>query len=181
MFSLGALTLACLLGLESAGQAQVFVRAPFVRVFVGPGVYVRAPFVNLAIPGPPPVYVVPPPSQYVPPPGTAVPPANQAHQGTQVPQQTAPPPEADLPAPAPKALNHPTLEDFAKNFQAREGSYNVTIINPVTKAPTAVRFSLPEGQPRRVVVRQNEIEFHYGLRRFVRIQFDADGAVITSR
>jgi hypothetical protein len=44
-----------------------------------------------------------------------------------------------------------------------------------------VRFSLPEGTPRRVVVRENEIEFRYGLRQFVRIQFDEDGALVTSR
>ncbi|MFO0965013.1 MAG: hypothetical protein U0793_05410 [Gemmataceae bacterium] len=37
-------------GTAGVAQAQVWVRAPFVRVGVGPGVYVRAPFVNLYIP-----------------------------------------------------------------------------------------------------------------------------------
>src|SRR5437764_805710 len=62
------------LGLVSATQAQVFIRAPFVRVGVGDGVYVRAPFVNLYVPPAGPVYynpygpvVVSPPTVYVPP------------------------------------------------------------------------------------------------------------------
>src|SRR5437016_4350439 len=76
---LGAALVAGWLGMVSASQAQVFVRAPFVRVGVGDGVYVRAPFVNLYVPptgpiyGPrviymPPVTVVPapPPSEPVP-------------------------------------------------------------------------------------------------------------------
>jgi hypothetical protein len=50
----------------SLAEAQVFVRVPFVRVYVGPGgwVYVRAPFVvysNMdAVPGP---NVVAPPAE----------------------------------------------------------------------------------------------------------------------
>ena len=44
------------LGLVSSSQAQVFVRAPFVRVWVGDGVGVRAPFVNLYVPPSGPVY-----------------------------------------------------------------------------------------------------------------------------
>ena len=38
-----------------------------------------------------------------------------------------------------------------------------------------------DGTPRRVMVRRNEIEFDYGLRRFVRIEFDQDGAQVISR
>ena len=34
----------------------MFVRAPFVRVYTGDGVYVRAPFVNLYVPGDGPAY-----------------------------------------------------------------------------------------------------------------------------
>ena len=52
------------LGLASVGSAQVYIRAPFVRVAVGDGTYVRAPFVNLYVPdGPvygPRVLAVPP-------------------------------------------------------------------------------------------------------------------------
>ncbi len=48
--SAAAMSLAVGLVPASTAQAQVFVRAPFVRVQVGGGVYVRAPFVNLYIP-----------------------------------------------------------------------------------------------------------------------------------
>jgi hypothetical protein len=161
----GLLAVAGVLTTASAGRAQVFVRAPFVRVFVGPGVYVRAPFVNINIPRP--FFMVPPPAYVVPEPKVA---------------PKGPLNEEEIPD-APKSLvkNPLTLQAFAKSFQAREGSYQVKIINPVTKSPTTVRFSLPEGTPRRVTVRETEIEFFYGLRRFVRIQFDEDGALVTSR
>src|SRR5713101_2531742 len=56
----GLLALVGLVAGASPGQGQVFVRAPFVKVFVGPGVNVRAPFVNVWIPpGPPSVLVEP--------------------------------------------------------------------------------------------------------------------------
>src|SRR3954447_20356071 len=69
------LSLTALAVWSSAAQAQIFIRAPFVRVGVGDGVYVRAPFVNLYVPpsGPvvynpyAPVVVVPPANVYVPP------------------------------------------------------------------------------------------------------------------
>ena len=56
---LSAAVLAGWLGVVSVSQAQVFVRAPFVRVAVGDGVAVRAPFVNLYVPGNGPVYYRP--------------------------------------------------------------------------------------------------------------------------
>ncbi len=163
------------LGLASSAQAQVFVRAPFVRVQVGgPGVYVRAPFVNLWIPGgPPPVYV--PAPSFVPPM-----PAPVEVQPKAEPQPA--PKSEDLAPPTPvQPAQAPTLEQFANSFKAKGGSYEVTLQNPVTKAPTTVRFTLPAGTPRRVMVRRNEIEFEYGLRRFVRIEFDQDGAQVVSR
>src|SRR5437588_10613408 len=66
-----ALALVVGLGVASSAEAQVFVRAPFVRVQVGGGVWVRAPFVNLWVP-PGPAYYGPrvyagPPAVYVPP------------------------------------------------------------------------------------------------------------------
>src|SRR5437764_5648841 len=74
------------LGWVSASQAQVFVRAPFVRVGVGDGVYVRAPFVNLYVPPSGPVYgprvVYLPPTIVVP----SMPPASES-----VPLPKAPP------------------------------------------------------------------------------------------
>jgi hypothetical protein len=55
------------------------------------------------------------------------------------------------------------------------------MLNPVTGTPAKVRFSLPEGSPRRVSVYRNELEYYYGPRQYVRIQFDRDGAIVTSR
>jgi len=171
---LGLLTLGVILTVPAPAPAQVFVRAPFVRVFVGPGVSVRAPFVDINIP-PRPYVMIPPSSVYVQPPSVYIPPQPKI-----APKEPAF--EEEIPN-APKSLveNPLTLQAFAKSFQARAGSYQVKIINPVTKSPTMVRFSLPEGTPRRVIVRDSEIEFFYGLRHFVRIQFDEDGAQVISR
>jgi hypothetical protein len=176
--SLGLLVLGGVLTAATPSQAQVFVRAPFVRVFVGPGVSVRAPFVDINIP-PRPFIVMPAPSQYIPPQPKVVPNEYVPPQPRVAPKEGAE--EATPDAPKSLVENPLTLQAFAKSFQARHGSYQVKIINPVTKAPTTVRFSLPEGTPRRVIVREDEIEFFYGLRRFVRIQFDEDGALVTSR
>ena len=180
-FALSVVTLAGLmLGTETA-RADLFVRVPFVRVEVGgPGVYVRAPFVDLWVPHELPIYrEVPAPGvQVVPPPPQVMPPASD------LPMQPAVPGQNNLvppPLPVPLQAAYPTLNDFARTFQPRAGHYDVTIVNPVTKQPTQVRFSLPEGSPRRVIVNRDEIEFRYGLLRFVRIQFDANGALITSR
>jgi len=169
----GLLTVAGILGWTSSGQAQVFVRAPFVRVFVGgpggPGVGVRAPFVNLWIPNavyPPSVMYVPPP-----PPGARLAP----------PPDTVPPGAEISPQPRTAQTSPMTLDQFANSFQARPGSYKVTIVNPVNKTPTNVNFTLPEGTPRRVVLRRDEIVFNYGRLHFVRIEFDADGAIVTAR
>jgi hypothetical protein len=74
-----------------------------------------------------------------------------------------------------------SLDSFAKSFQAKAGSYEVTLVNPVTKQPTTVRFNLPEGTPRRVQVTRDYIEFIYALRQWVRIEFDKDGAIVTAR
>jgi hypothetical protein len=165
----GVLAVGGILGWTSSSDAQVFVRAPFVRVFVGgPGVGVRAPFVNLWLPNatyPPSVMYVPPPP---PPPGKVAPPVDV--------------PGAELsPTPRPTQASPMTLDQFSKSFQARPGNHQVTIINPVTKTPTNVSFTLPEGTPRRVVVRRDQIVFNYGRLHFVRIDFDADGAMVTSR
>jgi hypothetical protein len=176
------------LGWVSSSQAQVFVRAPFVRVSVGDGVAVRAPFVNLWIPGDGPVYYRPygPRVIYMP----AVPTVVES------PPAAPPMPPAGEPIPAPRPLpaqdpNAPpqpltpmktqTIDAFAKSFQAKAGTYEVTLLNPVTKQPTSVRFMLPEGTPRRVNVTRDSIEFIYGLRQWVRIEFDRDGVQVTTR
>jgi hypothetical protein len=183
---IGMLALAGLVGFSASAPAQVFVRAPFVRVWVGgPGVGVRAPFVNLWVPGGPPPFVVVPP--VVAPPVVAPngPPPVIAPQDQPPPVKGPAPrtldPDETPPPPTPMAKNPLTLESFARSFQARPGSYEVTLINPVTKAATPVRFTLPEGAPRRVVVRGDEVEFHYGVRHFVRIEFDEHGAIVISR
>ncbi len=172
--------------------------APFVRVQVGGGVYVRAPFVNLWVP-PPPIYVGPPnyasppnyaaPSNYVAPPNAFVPPSPRVVESSPpplaesqpVPQQT-PPPSTDNSPPQPsKAASALTLEQFANTFQPKGGNYDVSIVSPVTNQLTQVRFTLPDGNPRRVHIRRNEVEFDYGVRHFVRIEFDNEGAMVTSR
>jgi len=174
----------------SQADAQVFVRAPFVRVEVGGGTYVRAPFVNLWIP-PAPVYVGPPPPVYLVPQPNFAPgmprivesPASQSNETppAAVPQKQPLPDNGDNPPQPIQPAKVPSLEQFANNFQPKAGSYEVTIMNPVTNKATPVRFSLPEGTPRRVHVRRNEIEFDYGIRHFVRIEFDNDGAMVISR
>src|SRR5437868_14812968 len=134
--AIGLLSLAGLMGLASPGNAQVFVRAPFVRVFVGgpggPGVGVRAPFVNIWVPN---RYYYPPSVMYLPPPPPPVTQAPSAESQPSVPSvqpspQSAPriAPEAEVP-PAPRSTqdNPMTLDQFAKAFQPRAGNYDVTL------------------------------------------------------
>ena len=172
------------LAVASEASAQVFVRAPFVRVEVGPGVAVRAPFVNLWVPSRT-VYAYPPPI-YAPPAGYVFPPqqGGQPNLPATPPIETGPLPkpigEANPPPPT-LTEKAPTLEQFVKSFQPKAGYYDVELLNPVTNQPTRVRFTLPEGTPKKVEVRQNEIEFRYGVFRFVRIEFDKDGAQVISR
>lgn len=189
-----------LLWFGSAGalQAQVWVRAPFVRVGVGPGVYVRAPFVNLYVPtgdryyyggygvpyGPVPYYVpadprfAPPiegPPMYVAPVPKTIerPPALP-------PKKTLPKPTVEEPPPRTEAGTL-TVDEFVKGFKPRGGSFEIDLLNPVTKKPTTVRFTLPDGLPKSVEYRGTTVEFRYGPMSFVRIDFDKDGAIVTSR
>ncbi|MBI2807822.1 MAG: hypothetical protein HYX68_22805 [Planctomycetes bacterium] len=189
---LGMALLSGWLVIASTVHAQVFVRAPFVRVAVGNGVAVRAPFVRLFVPGDSPVYA-PPYQVYDPLYGPILVPAPRpiiVNQPAPMPpaNQFAPPQPLPLPqvkennGPPPiQGANVPTLQEFSKTFQAKAGSYEVTLFNPATKQPTTVRFTLPEGTPRRVHVTRDSIEFNYGFRRFVRIELDRDGAVVTTR
>jgi hypothetical protein len=175
-----------------AADAQVYVRAPLVRVQVGPGVGIRAPFFRFYLPdayGPPPPYYIPAPL-YVPAaplpgdpvlPTLPVPNAVQPTPAQTPPAAAIPAPPADLAPPAPQTTAALTLEQFSKSFQAKAGAYEVELVNPLTRQPTRVRFTLPEGTPRRVRVARDEIEFIYGPRRFVRIEFDRDGAQVVSR
>jgi hypothetical protein len=162
---------------------------------VGDGVYVRAPFVNLYVPGDRPAYYYPPYYQpprviysdqippYLPPNETFVPPAPKPVMPPPKPQPfDAPKPQpSDGPPPAVQPAQATTLESFAKTFQPKAGSYEIDLLNPVSKQPTTVRFMLPEGTPRRVLTTRDSIEFIYSLRQWVRIEFDRDGVTVTSR
>jgi len=165
--------------------AQVYVRVPFVQVETGNGVYVRAPFVRVWVPR---SYVVPPPATIQVVPAQPAPPIFVPNPPTViVPQQPVPPQPLVEPtniapaAPQPLQTRYPTVQEFANSFQPRAGQYNVTIVNPLTGQPVAVQFSLPEGSPRRVIVDNDEIEFRYSLRQFVRIEFTRNGVVVTNR
>ena len=178
-FILGAAVALGWLSVASPSQAQVFIRAPFVRVGVGDGVYVRTPFVNLYVPPSGPVYG--PRVIYLPPPIVVQSPPAESEA---IPLPQAPPiPKADPNAPPLPLQPVPvqTLESFSRSFQPKGGSFDTTVINPVTNQPTALRFSLPEGTPRRVLVSRDSIEFVYRIGQWVRIDFDRDGAKVTSR
>jgi hypothetical protein len=200
------------LGFTSTATAQVFIRAPFVRVQVGPGVSVQAPGVGVFVPSPGyPATVYAPGMMYGPgyygpaygpgygpgfggvPPGISVPPVQlPAPTPVPVPDAPAAPPAPPAP-PMPPAINGTltpptapagramTVEEFARSFQPKAGSYEVTVLNPITNTPNTVRFTLPEGTPRRVIVNRRNLEFVYGPRQFVRIEFDRDGAQVTAR
>lgn len=193
LLCLGVVTCGGWLLAAPAAHAQFYLRVPFVRVQVGPtgGVAVRAPFVRYYDPGYPPpayyvvprVYVPPPPpvNEFVPP-TLPVPRPLPSEEGPVAPMPPAPNGEPDpLAPPAPRQAPGLTLEQFGKSFQPKAGSYEVEIVNPVTRQPTKVRFTLPEGTPRRVHVGRRDVEFVYGPRQFVRIEFDRDGALVTSR
>lgn len=187
----GLLALAAWASNVPAAFAQVYVRAPFVRVQTGPGVFVQAPFVNVAVPPAAPVYVVPPPSMYIPPTPGAAPAIEILPQPAVAP---APVPVLN-PPPAPTVAQPPppppvpvqvqaqvmTLDQFAASFKPRAGTFDADLINPITKQPTRVRFTLPAGTPKRVIVNRDEVEFRYGLFQFVRIEFTANGAQVTTK
>lgn len=143
--------------LAPGARAQVEVRAPFVRVQTGPGVYVRAPFVRIFVPtrqAPPPV-VLPAP--------LAVEPGGP------------PPVPAEVIKPA--AARAPTLAEVARVLKANPegGKYELIVEHPCTCQPVKVCFSLPPGCPKRVVARKSELVIRYGPLRAVVIQFNRDG------
>jgi len=171
-----AAALVVVVGYNAPAQAQVRVRAPFVEVDVNGGVRVRAPFVNLwipsarvVVPAQPAAAPIPGDPVAVPAPPVVDPNAPAAARGSD-----------ELPAPR-TVKGALTTKEFAAVFKAREGIHEVTMVNPFTKAPTNVRFTLPAGTPERVTVEEGRIEFIYGARQFVRIEFDDAGAFVTSR
>src|SRR5258707_8289697 len=116
---LGALVATAWLGVVSTSDAQVFIRAPFVRVGVGDGVYVRAPFVNLYVPPTGPVYG--PRVIYLPPP-IVVPSMPPASEPVPLPQPQ-PIPDPKAPPPPIQPAQTMTLDAFAKSFQPKAGSF----------------------------------------------------------
>jgi hypothetical protein len=174
-----------------------YVRAPFVRIFTGgpPPVYYGTPPVGLPPYGPmmgpgiqiTPPFVSPAPSQSIAP--------NVPSPPSPLPS-TQEPPQDDRPKPAPENLppanvvvppapttsaNVLSFDQFVKSFQPKAGSYEIAVLNPLTKQPTTVRFALPPGTPERVLAGQSFLEYRYAGRQFVRIEFDRDGATVISR
>lgn len=180
----GIAGLAMTLVFASVVAADVDVRVPFVRVQVGGGVRVRAPFVNLYFPSTPPPVVVMPAAE--PAPATAAPrtealpnPPKKTPVSKPTPQEEIKPDEPTPPVAGQQTVLTP--EQFTKNFQPKAGNYEVIMLNPVSNQATTVRFTLPEGTPRRVNVSRNQIEFDYGPRQYVRIRFDREGVEVISR
>jgi hypothetical protein len=98
MYRLSILAAGLVLWTGSTASAQVSVRAPFVRVEVGPGgTYVRAPFVRYY--AGPPIYVTPPP--VVVSPGITIGPNITVSPPLSVPQAAPQAQEPPLAAPAP--------------------------------------------------------------------------------
>jgi hypothetical protein len=160
----GAAAVLAGLALAPAARADVAVRAPFVRVRVGPGVYVRAPFVRIAIPGRPSVSPIVLPGPIIDP---GAPPA--------VPLEV---PEATVPPVGKVVVRALTIGELARTFKAAPegGKYEVVVEHPCTGRPVTVCFSLPPGCPKRVVARKCELVFRYGPRRVVRLEFKRDGS-----
>jgi hypothetical protein len=163
--ALGALI--ALLAMTAAAQADVFVRVPFVRVYVGdaPGsVVVSPPFIRPIVvdrPAPPPQPIIIGRPVDVPPVTT---------------QDRVIVPEP-RPAATPVVANRaPTLDEFAKTFKPAPGKYEVVIQHPVTCEPVTVCFMLPEGSPKKVRVHPRQIDFDYG-KTDVTIRFIRDGRV----
>jgi hypothetical protein len=177
-----------------------YVRAPFVRLFTGgpPPVYYGTPPIVVPPYGPngpmvgPGIQITPP---FVSPaPGQSSPP-NVPSPPRPLPS-TQEPPLDDRPRPAPENLppanvlqepvattsaNVLSFDQFVKSFQPKAGSYEIAVLNPLTKQPTTVRFALPPGSPERVLAGQSYLEYRYAGRQFVRIEFDRDGATVISR
>jgi hypothetical protein len=159
----------------SSAPAQVYVRAPFVSVWVGPpgspgGVYVRAPFVSVHVDRRPPMVVMP-----AQPPAQAPVPANP-DDGTLL-----PPPRLLTPGTAPQdgSVRVPSVEEFAASFRPVPGSYEVAMIHPLTGTPVTVQFTLPPGRTPKISVHRRELEFDYG-ERDVSIRFQRGGKVKVS-
>src|SRR5262245_29335027 len=170
--AIGILALAGVAALSAPSHADVFVRAPFVRVSTGEGgTYVRAPFVKLAVPNtahyPPPAFLAP----QGPLPGAPL--VQPLPEGQVLPLPKPVPGSVDM-------LRPMTLNEFSKAFKGGAGTYEALLINPCTCQPCLVRFCLPDC-PRRVTCDRDDVVFHYGLCKKVRIHFDSHGPTVVAR
>jgi hypothetical protein len=160
MRSLPLLTSAALVVLAPAAQAQVLVQTPWVTVRVCPTevtvqsgpLAIRVPRCARAAPAP----ILAP----------QMPPAQ--------PEPGAPPPVPE--EAVEKAVQAPTLAQFAGAFRPRGGRYETVLLHPATGQPVQVAFTLPDGPPRKVRVYRYRLAFDYG-RRTVALVFRRDGSV----
>ena len=95
-------------------------------------------------------------------------------------RETAPPKYDQVQPPPPEpyatASRPQTLSEFAGSFKPAPGWHETVVIHPVSKASVRVRFTLPEGEPRRVRVHRRDLVFDYG-RHKVKVRFVPDGRV----
>jgi hypothetical protein len=161
-------TLTSLLLCTATVNAQVYVRAPLVRVQTyGPdGVYVKAPLVRIDSPPTYPGYYLVP--AYVP----VTPPSPPPE-----PVYVLPPkPEPVVVAPPPPAVVHKGVishYEFARTFTPTAGRHDVMFVHPVTNAVVEVSFTLPPGNPQ-VRALPRTLLFDYGTSE-VAIHFGALG------
>jgi hypothetical protein len=133
---LGLLALAGLAVTATAARADVFVRVPFIQVYVGSR------------------------------PAPVVQPAPVAPAPTVVPGDPPPVPVEPVPLPVPRAVTPPTPDvvpaltpaQFASSFRPLPGTYEVVLQHPVTCCPVKVCFTLPSC-PRKVKVHRRELVF----------------------
>ena len=139
--------------LSPEARADVFVRAPFVTVHVGPpGVYV-------GVFGRPVAVVANSPA-----------PMRKKTTKRQIETLPAPRPVPEVEEPV------PTLAEFVESFRPSRGEHDVMVVHPVTKKPVNVSFKLPAGKPKQVRIQGRELGFDYGNRE-VAIRFLRDGRV----
>lgn len=175
--------LAGLLCSASTTPAQVFIKAPFVRVQTGGpggGVFVKAPFVTVNVPprypvyyGPAPTYTVPvavePLLPELPAPKPFIPPVND--ETIVIPPQT----QVNVPTVPVGKRAVMTHEQFAKNFVPFPGKHDVTLIHPKSGQPLDISFTLPPGTPK-VLTGPRNVIFDYGTSE-VEIRFALFGKV----
>jgi hypothetical protein len=123
--------------------------------------------------------VVPAPGPTVPPPDGVLPPPRRL--GDPIPVPLPRPGQTDFSVPVPLPTPPParllTHREFAETFKPAPGTYDVTLLHPVTNKPVQFTFTLPPGQSYRVLSLPRQIIFDYGGRRDVSIRFVPDGRV----